>query len=134
MEHSLSGTISKEIRQAIYNLHDQGKSVKEIYSVLKMQNISISEKSVSRIVKEDRDKDNTNKSFLSCIPDDEIEVFNPKTNVNTDFDEFNDSFSNETKDKTKEERQEEIKDNHKTKEETKENIHETVQAIQVNRK
>lgn len=108
-------TISKEIRQAIYNLHDQGKSIKEIYSVLKMQNISISEKYVSRIVKEDRQ--NNNNSFLSCIPEDETEAFSAKTDLN----EFNDSFNNETKKETKEEtRQEETKD-----------IQETVQTIHV---
>lgn len=85
-----------------------------------MQNVS-----VSRIVKEDRDKDNTNKSFLSCISD-EKEEFNTQTeHMKTDF---NDSFSSETKDKTKEERQ------GTRQEETKEerhNIQETAQAILV---
>ena len=68
-------TISKEIRQVIYNLHDQGRTVKEIFNQLKMQGVSISEKSVSRIVKEDRQDNLTNTSFISYIAEETFDPF-----------------------------------------------------------
>ena len=43
--------ISKEVRQRIHDLHSQGTSVKDILSILKLENVTISEKTVYRILR-----------------------------------------------------------------------------------
>ena len=44
--------ISKEVRQRIYELNEEGKPVKEIFSILKSKGIKISDKSIYNILKE----------------------------------------------------------------------------------
>ena len=44
--------ISKEVRQRIYELNEEGKLVKEIFSILKSEGIKISDKSIYNIIKE----------------------------------------------------------------------------------
>ena len=44
--------ISKEVRQRIYNLDEEGKLVKEILSILISEGTKISDKSIYNILKE----------------------------------------------------------------------------------
>ena len=44
--------ISKEVRQRIYELNEESKSVKEILGILKSEGIKISDKSIYKILKE----------------------------------------------------------------------------------
>ena len=44
--------ISKEVCQRIYELNEEGKPVKEIFSILKSEGIKISHKSIYNILKE----------------------------------------------------------------------------------
>ena len=48
----MAGKISTEVRQRIYELNGESKSVKEILGVLKSEGIKISDKSIYRILKE----------------------------------------------------------------------------------
>ena len=44
--------ISKEIRQRIYELNEEGKPVREILGILKSEGVMISDKSIYNIIKE----------------------------------------------------------------------------------
>ena len=44
--------ISKEVRQRIYELHGHGQTGKDILSNLKQEQVTISEKTIYRILKE----------------------------------------------------------------------------------
>ena len=70
--------ISKEVRQRIHDLHSQGGSVKDILSILKLENITISEKSIYRILKENTEDNANNKTFLSLNEADFNESFTDK--------------------------------------------------------
>jgi len=49
--------ITKEVRERIYDLKKDGKSVKEILGILRAEGIKISDKSIYRILKEKRNND-----------------------------------------------------------------------------
>ena len=53
--------IGKEVRQRIYDLNKESKSVKEILGILKSEGIKISDKSIYKILKE---KTNNQSFFL----------------------------------------------------------------------
>ena len=68
--------ISKEVRQRIYELNEESKTVREILGILKSEGIKISDKSIYKILKE-----------------------KTKNQSLTSFDEtFNESFGDEEKD------------------------------------
>ena len=50
--HTMSAKISKEVRQRIYELNEESKTVREILSILKSEGIKISDKSIYKILKE----------------------------------------------------------------------------------
>ena len=69
------GKINTEVRQRIYKLHGESKSVKEILGILKSEGIKISDKSIYRILKEKVNNQSTtsfdetfNESFGEDIP------------------------------------------------------------------
>ena len=86
--------ISKEIRSKIYSLHNEDKSVKEILSILRQENISISDKTIYRIIKENKKDKEKDVSFISLN-----ESFTELENNNHCIIEFNDSFTEDKGDK-----------------------------------
>ena len=60
--------ISKEVRQRIHELHSQGQTVKDILSNLRQEQVTISEKTIYRILKENNEDNVNNKTFAS-IPE-----------------------------------------------------------------
>ena len=61
--------ISKEIRQRIHELHGQSSSVKDILSILRQEQVTISEKTVYRIIKENNEDNVNNRTFGSITED-----------------------------------------------------------------
>ena len=66
----MTGKISVEIRQKIYDLHNQNKNVKEILELLKADNIQISESTIRRTIKSNKEDKAKNVSFVSITEDD----------------------------------------------------------------
>ena len=100
--------ISKEVRQRIHVLHGQGSSVKDILSNLRQEQVTISEKTIYRILKENNEDNMNNKTFAS-IPE-------------VDFDE---SFGILEEDK----KEEDIKVDNESVEEFKADLQETIDII-----
>ena len=71
----MTGKISKETRQKIHELHAQNKSVKEILETLKAENISISDSTIRRTIKNNTDDKEKNVSFISIKDDSFDEEF-----------------------------------------------------------
>ena len=97
--------ISKEIRQRIHCLNSQGMSVKELLSVLGSDNVIISEKSIYRILKENKE-DNVNNRTFQSFNEEELMTFAESDKTEADktekkvidvFDEFDESVVEENK-------------------------------------
>ena len=67
----MSAKISKEVRQRIYELHKESKTVREILSILKSEGVKISDKSIYNIIKENEQNKVKNQSFVSIEVDEE---------------------------------------------------------------
>ena len=114
--------ISKEVRQRIHVLHGQGSSVKDILSILRQEHVTVSEKTIYRILKENNEDNVNNKTFAS-IPE-------------ADFDE---SFSSLEEDLKQDKKEEEMtietkknninKEDNESVEELKTDLQETIDII-----
>ena len=84
--------IPKEIRSRIHCLHNEGKSVKEVLSLLKQDNVLISDKTIYRIIKGNKEDKENNASFASFN-----DSFTELEKINKSNDQgmigFNDSFT-----------------------------------------
>ena len=89
--------ISKEVRQRIHDLHSQGGSVKDIMSVLKLEYITISEKTVYRILKENIEDNENNKTFLSLNEADFNESFTETENIQRQEEEVDEFITEDIK-------------------------------------
>ena len=85
--------ISKETRQRIHELHDQGRSVKDILSSLKQDQVNISEKTIYRILKENNEDHVNNKTFASI----------PEADFNESFSSLEEAFKQDKKEDNKDE-------------------------------
>ena len=108
--------ISKEVRQRIHVLHGQGSSVKDILSILRQEHVTVSEKTIYRILKENNEDNINNKTFAS-IPE-------------ADFDESFSSLEEALKqDKKEDKKEEDIKVVNESVEELKTDLQETIDII-----
>ena len=108
--------ISREVRQRIHVLHGQGSSVKDILSILRQEQVTVSEKTIYRILKENNEDNMNNKTFAS-IPE-------------ADFDESFSSLEEDLKqDKKEDKKEEEIKTDNESVEELKTDLQETIDII-----
>ena len=78
--------ISKEVRQMIYELNEEGKPVRQILTILKSEGIKISDKSIYNILKEKT----KNQSLASFDEDEEEEKVSEKISG-----QFNETFDEE---------------------------------------
>ena len=103
--------ISKEVRQRIHVLHGQGSSVKDILSILRQEHVTVSEKTIYRILKENNE-DNVNNRTFASIPE-------------ADFDESFSSLEEALKQDKKEDKKEaDIKTDNESIEELKTDLQE----------
>lgn len=108
--------ISREVRQRIHVLHGQGSSVKDILSIPRQEQVTVSEKTIYRILKENNEDNMNNKTFAS-IPE-------------ADFDESFSSLEEDLKqDKKEDKKEEEIKTDNESVEELKTDLQETIDII-----
>ena len=125
--------ISAEIRHRIYSLSSQGKSVKEILTIL---NHTISDKTIYRIIKENKEDNANNRTFVSLNDDDkEMTSFTEKEKEKTfkdfdDSDEFDEFVPDETKtENRKEETYEEKSEKEETNIDREDVLQETLNVI-----
>ena len=104
--------ISKEVRQRIHVLHSQGLTVKDIMSNLKNEQVTISEKTIYRILKENNDDNVNNKTFVSIVED-----------------VFNESFRSLEEDKKEDKEREDNKEDNESIVEYKTDLQETIDII-----
>ena len=81
--------ISKEIRNRIHYLHQEGRSVKEILYILNGDNVVISDKTIYRIIKENKENKEKNVSFIS-FNESFTDEFEPQPGILNDVDSFTD--------------------------------------------
>ena len=112
--------ISKEVRQRIHVLHGQGSSVKDILSILKQEQVTVSEKTVYRILKENSEDNINNKTFASI----------PEADFDESFSSLEDALKQEIK-KEEDKKTEDIKteEDNESVEEYKTDLQETLDII-----